>query len=554
MKPLNLDNSPCSPISSNCVIWQGPNIPCIKLCTGDTISDVIEKLATELCAVLDTLNVTNYDLSCFNLVACDPNNFQALIQFLIERICALQTELNIIADPATSPVNGTKSASADTLIKVAPCFVIGDVTVMTVSEYAIEIGKKVCSLIDQITIINNNILNLDIRVTALESAPAPTFTLPSIIVDCTLEAGVIIGGNSYPIDQVLNALVNDNTYGYCSLTSATGLPADLLAAVSQQCVSNTDDSLANPGTPMATEYSPNWVNTPTTISDAITNLWLTVCDARIGIVNNELTTVDTASIDLNITSNVLTARVTDTGWVDLDGFAYYGVGVEKPKCRRIGNVVHFKGTVFVPLENPTSPGAVVPLASVNTYNSVAGNQTWSGVGGCTISSNGSIQFNNGASVVPAAITTGNFDDVYNLGWIVATRPIDVNATYGTSLTAMFAVSISATKSLQVQMLHDIEITATRGSGYQGNSPLRFVTSNVRVGEYLPNYIGTGTDIHNAPSNANFPLLSDTFNATWPFSCDAGNENQVGGFIFRLDGLIAYVDPCNIETGLSIVCP
>jgi hypothetical protein len=554
MKPLNLDNSPCSPISSNCVIWQGPNIPCIKLCTGDTISDVIEKLATELCAVLDTLNVTNYDLSCFNLVACDPNNFQALIQFLIERICALQTELNIIADPATSPVNGTKSASADTLIKVAPCFVIGDVTVMTVSEYAIEIGKKVCSLIDQITIINNNILNLDIRVTALESAPAPTFTLPSIIVDCTLEAGVIIGGNSYPIDQVLNALVNDNTYGYCSLTSATGLPADLLAAVSQQCVSNTDDSLANPGTPMATEYSPNWVNTPTTISDAITNLWLTVCDARIGIVNNELTTVDTASIDLNVTSNVLTARVTDTGWVDLDGFAYYGVGVEKPKCRRIGNVVHFKGTVFVPLENPTSPGAVVPLASVNTYNSVAGNQTWSGVGGCTISSNGSIQFNNGASVVPAAITTGNFDDVYNLGWIVATRPIDVNATYGTSLTAMFAVSISATKSLQVQMLHDIEITATRGSGYQGNSPLRFVTSNVRVGEYLPNYIGTGTDIHNAPSNANFPLLSDTFNATWPFSCDAGNENQVGGFIFRLDGLIAYVDPCNIETGLSIVCP
>ena len=95
MKPLNYDNSPCSPISSNCVIWQGPNIPCIKLCTGDTISDVIEKLATELCTVLDTLNVTNYDLSCFNLVACDPNDFQALIQFLIEQICALQTEITI---------------------------------------------------------------------------------------------------------------------------------------------------------------------------------------------------------------------------------------------------------------------------------------------------------------------------------------------------------------------------------------------------------------------------------------------------------------------------
>ena len=83
MKPLNLDNSPCSPISSNCVIWQGPDIPCIKLCTGDTVSDVIFKLATELCTIIDQLNVSNYDLSCFNLTACPPEDFQALIQFLI---------------------------------------------------------------------------------------------------------------------------------------------------------------------------------------------------------------------------------------------------------------------------------------------------------------------------------------------------------------------------------------------------------------------------------------------------------------------------------------
>ena len=141
-----------------------------------------------------------------------------------------------------------------------------------------------------------------------------------------------------------------------------------------------------------------------------------------------------------------------------------------------------------------------------------------------------------------------------MGWIVATRGIDVDANYGTSLSAMFAVSISPTKGLQASMVHDIEITTTRGLGVQGNSPLRFVTSNVRLGEYLPNYIAAGTDIHNAPSNANFPLVSDTFNLTWPFSCDAGNENQVGGFAFKLDGLIAYLAPCNIETGLSVVCP
>lgn len=545
MKPLNLDNSPCSPISSNCVIWQGPNIPCIKLCTGDTVSDVVFKLATELCTIIDQLNVSNYDLTCFASTACPPADFQALIQFLINQICEAQG--------ITVDTTKTTTGCPDCVIDIASCFVEPGVTTMQLVEYVKMIGNRICSLILEIAVLQNQIDNIDARVTVLENTPTPTFTLPSIIVNCTLDDGIIVGGNSYPIDQVLNALVNDSVYGYCALTGATGLASELLSAVASQCVANTDDSFTYPGDSMSTAYAGTWINSPFTIADAITNLWISLCDVRDFLSTNTISVIDTASVDLTYASGIISAKVTDTGWVDLNGFAYYS-GVDKPKCRRIGNAVHFKGSVYVPLENPSSPGAVVPLASASSYNSVAGNQTWSGVGGCTINANGAIQFNNGTSVVPNTVTVDNFDDTYNLGWIVATRPIDVNATYGTSLTAVFAISISTGKSLQAQMLHDIEITTTRGSGYQGNSPLRLITSNVRVGEYLPNYIGTGTDIHNAPSNANFPLVSDTFNATWPFSCDAGNENQVGGFNFKLDGLIAYLDPCNIETGLSVVCP
>ena len=548
MRPLNLDNSPCSPISSNCVIWQGPDIPCIKLCTGDTISDVVFKLATELCTIMDTLNVSNYDLSCFNLTACAPNDFQALIQFLIEQICALQTEVSTLSDPATSPVGTTKSTSADTLVTVAPCFVVGGVTVMTVSEYAMESGTKICSIIDQITIINAQIINLEIRVTTLENNPIPTPVTPSFTLGCQI--GSLPGGSTNFINTILQEFINNV---WCSYVAATGSTSDILSAVGAICITDTDLQLTN-GAAFST--NPFWIQNSSysTLSDAVNNLWVALCDVYNYSSSLAVTVADTATVDLSMVSNVIRAKITDTGWVDLNGFAYYGVGVPKPKCRRIGNAIHFKGTVYVPLENPSSPGNVVPLAATSTYNSVAGNQTWSGTGGCTIDANGAILFNNGASVVPSSITTGNFDDAYNLGWIVATRGIDVDATYGTSLSAMFAVSISAAKGLQASMVHDIEITTTRGLGVQGNSPLRFVTSNVRVGEYLPNYIGAGTDIHDAPSNANFPLVSDTFNLTWPFSCDAGNENQVGGFLFKLDGLIAYLDPCNIETGLSVVCP
>ena len=550
MKPLNYDNSPCSPISSNCVIWQGPDIPCIKLCAGDTISDVIFKLATELCTVLDTLNVTNYDLSCFNLTACGPNDFQALIQFLIEQICALQSEVTIVSDPATSPItnNTTKSASSDTLVTVAPCFVVGGVTVMTVAEYAIAIGNKVCSLVTQIATINANINSLDIRVTALEAAPAPTFTIPSFTLGCSIDT--LSSGTTQFINTVLESFINDVWCNY--YYNVTGTSSDLSAAVNQICISDSDLQLTT-GTAFSTNT--DWIQSGSysTVADAINNLWIALCDVYTYSQTFAVTVADTATVNLTNTANVITADLTDTGWVDLDGFAYYS-GVTKPQCRRIGNQVHFRGNVYIPLENPASPGSVVPLTSGTAYNSILGCTVWSGVGGCSINSSGSITFNNGASVVPSSITSNNFDALYRSGWQPIARQVDVNGTYGTALTSVVNIFITNTKQLQLQVLLDIEETSTRPSGAIGNSPFRFITSNVRVGEYLPNYIAAGTFIQNATTSAAFGLVSDTYNATWPFSCDAGEPDQIGGFEFSLDGMIAYLDPCNTETGFSTVCP
>lgn len=552
MKPLNYDNSPCSPISSNCVIWQGPDIPCIKLCSGDTISDVVFKLATELCTVLDTLNVTNYDLSCFNLTACGPNDFQALIQFLIDRICALQNEVNTISDPATSPIVNVPRTSTDTLVTVAPCFVVGGVTVMTVSEYAQAIGTLVCSLVTQINTINNNITSLDVRVTALESAPAPVFTIPSIITDCTL-SGSVTSGNSYQINVILDALLNDNTRGYCSLISSTGLPADIVSAVQSQCIADSDLTLTS-GVAFATAYSGSWINNADleTSADAITNLWLVVCDIYNYLESFNVSVSDTATINLTSTSGVISADITDSGWVDLEGFSYY-LGVAKPQCRRIGNQVHFRGNVYVPLDNPASPGNVVPLTSEDAYNGIQGCTTWSGAGGCTIIGAGGILFNNGASVVPSSITAGNFDAQYRSGLQVIARQLTVKGSYGTALSSVVNIFITASKQLELQTVDDIE-DGNAPTTLFGNSPFRFLTSNTRIGENLPNYIAAASDIQNAPSSANFPLVSDAFATTWDFSCDASQADQIGGFEFSLDGMIAYLDPCNTEKSFSITCP
>jgi hypothetical protein len=565
MKPLNLDNSPCSPISSNCVIWQGPDIPCIKLCRGDSISDVIHKLATELCNIMDLLDVNGYDLSCFDLVGCKPTNIQELIQFLIEKICAIEAvDAGIIAENDLEK----RSTSANTLVTVAPCFVVGTTTVMTVTEYAIAMGTAICGLIDQITLINLQLDTLNIRVTTLEDAIPPSFTVPSIIVDCTLSPSVI-AGNSYTIDIVLDALVNDNTYGYCVLLSSTGLPADIVSAVLSQCIANSSVTLTNPPVPFATQYLGSWINTPATVADAITNLWITVCDIYNYLIALTFTGDTTSTIEVTVSpgpAHIISAKLLDTGWIDLDGFIYYSgtTGTTLvPQARRIGNMVHFRGTLVIPIDDGT--GSVLGWnygfgPAVDTYylsNTVTPASV--GPGSVSTSTSGTVTFNQGTSVIPTSImgVAETFDNNYGISFVVGTRPIEIDAAPVTSsiLTGLFNISISASKILSVTLPKNAEQNAFSGTAAFNTSHLNYIVSHVIAGDNVPDFANANTNI-NSNTGAGTIALNLEYSATniYPFSCNANDETQVGGFRILLDGLTAYINPCTIDIPTAIICP
>jgi microcystin-dependent protein len=269
MKPLNLDNSPCSPISSNCVIWQGKDLPCIKLCTGDTVSDVVFKLATELCAILDELNISNYDLACLNL-PCGPDDFQGLIQILIQKICDLE---NI---PVPTPSGGDSCCS--TPVAVASCLGGGSATL---TDYVNIIGLKICDILQDINDINTVVANLDTRVDILENTPAPVFTMPTVLTTCTIGTiPPLLAPGTHDIDVVLQRFINEE---WCPLEASLGTASALSAAVLTQCVDGVDSSLkfqySVPGTQMQIAY-PSYVASPTTVADAINNLWIALCDTR----------------------------------------------------------------------------------------------------------------------------------------------------------------------------------------------------------------------------------------------------------------------------------
>jgi hypothetical protein len=105
--------SNCVPTSSNCIIWQGPNIECIGLCQGDTITDVIYKLATAYCELSNQLQANNFDISCIECpegIDCTVDNIQDLLDVLIAKICELQTSVGTSGEQGLQGTAGADGA------------------------------------------------------------------------------------------------------------------------------------------------------------------------------------------------------------------------------------------------------------------------------------------------------------------------------------------------------------------------------------------------------------------------------------------------------------
>jgi hypothetical protein len=303
VKPSNNQQN-CNPISSNCVTWQGPDIACINLQNGDTVSDVTYKLAVELCDLLNQTALDSFDLSCFDPICPKPENFHDLVQFIIDKLCTL----NGCCSGATPVVmsSGAKSFAAsastsgscpDCIITIAPCFQYTDqfgnnITTMNIADYAAAIGVRVCTLATQFAGLQTTVSNQGQRITNLETwvnnfAP----TIPTALSSC------LYPNTSIQVTAFCQALEQE----FCSLRNATGTPASIITAISRQCADL--DNLPKlygsglmgmiPGWTLQSNYS--------TAADAINNLWLTVCDLR-AAVDNILNTCCNDSLTCNSTS------------------------------------------------------------------------------------------------------------------------------------------------------------------------------------------------------------------------------------------------------------
>ena len=98
VKPLNLTKDNCTAMSSNCVVWQGPNIPCLDICKGASLTEVMYQIATSFCEMFEQLDPDNYNTECLNFEQCENIEFKDIIQKLIDRSCLATQGCNIVVD------------------------------------------------------------------------------------------------------------------------------------------------------------------------------------------------------------------------------------------------------------------------------------------------------------------------------------------------------------------------------------------------------------------------------------------------------------------------
>ena len=76
-----------------------------------------------------------------------------------------------------------------------------------------------------------------------------------------------------------------------------------------------------------------------------------------------------------------------------------------------------------------------------------------------------------------------------------------------------------------------------------------------MGDYVPKFDNANTNVNSNSASGTIALnMEYDAAARYQFDCNANDETNLGGFIFQLDGLIAYINPCTTDIPTPIVCP
>jgi hypothetical protein len=282
-----------NPVSSKCVIWDGPDITCIDgttLCKGQSIETTLYNVATKLCQVYEVIGLEDIN-TCINNIHGDnssvsigpTSSIQEVFSAVIKKVCSLTTRVQTLEDtPCSAEVGFVPECIRN---YTSPCFPVAISNLATydsvtntlpVADYANAVARLVCCMLTDISNLQNNITSINEQIQDLWNVlnTCSNATSNLVLPTCTNNFTLNPNNNPVTVQEGYTWLEAD----FCSLRGAIGTPDDIVDAINKQCpdLSNAD-KLSSGGTMSGIS---GWIDSPVTLSDSLGNLWLTVCDMR----------------------------------------------------------------------------------------------------------------------------------------------------------------------------------------------------------------------------------------------------------------------------------
>jgi hypothetical protein len=268
----NTADQGCSPVSSNCVIWQGPDLSCINLCNGDTVSSVVYKVATDLCTIKTALDLSALDLSCLVSFCSSVNpapttkTLSAVLDFIIDKVCCLNTKVDNLP-------TGGGSSYTEPNIALPSCLQYNDpatgqpVTQLIHNQYSLRLGNQFCTLSATVASHTTTLATYNTRITTLENAAG--YVPPTVTPNCLLTPGTPVA---------MHTLLDEVEAQYCLLRTTLGTNQALTAGIAQQCQNlGSSPALSASGTISSLT---GWNATASNVGQSLQNIWVVLCDMR----------------------------------------------------------------------------------------------------------------------------------------------------------------------------------------------------------------------------------------------------------------------------------
>jgi hypothetical protein len=261
----------------------------------------VYKVATKLCTIQTSLDLSTLDLSCL-VSFCSAANpaptnktLLAVLDFIIDKVCCLNTAIQNLP-------SGGGSSYTEPNVALPTCLQYTDpgtgqtVTQLQHSAYTLRLANQHCSLKATVDSHTTTIAAHNTRITALENAPA--VTIPQVTPNCILPS----------VPTAMNVVLDELEAQYCLLRTTLGTNTALTSAVAQQCQGlGASAALSVSGT---ISSLPGWNATSTTIASSMQNLWVVLCDMRQTIydLKNTVGQTDCSAFLLGFTAAANEAR------------------------------------------------------------------------------------------------------------------------------------------------------------------------------------------------------------------------------------------------------